>query len=275
LVEQELQFSGYKRAYSPVNFTLTCSLQCDRMKVFIGTAVLLSLVVVAAPDVHVTKETASEDKMSEMKREWLGNFCKEECNKLKCQNFHPVPANEQCICMSCDLGDVGQLAELGPESSKDPEGHGKPRMRNVLLNVTTANPTIDGKMLPIGENHNMTLTNATCNLECSRLDCTHFTASEKIDNCLCHNCDLEVGKRSTGQDIGRSNRNKQGSSSNCQDCHLDRDHRRRKVRSHICTGGWWWRRRCYYRNIGIGSCGGNAGDTSSPDFGGCSTSNNG
>jgi hypothetical protein len=71
-----------------------------------------------------------------------GNFCKGECNKLKCQNFHPIPANGQCICMSCDMGDVGQLAEPGPKTSKDPEGPGKLRMRDVMLNVTaTTNAT--------------------------------------------------------------------------------------------------------------------------------------
>jgi hypothetical protein len=124
------------------------------MKVFIGTAVLLSLVVVAAASpADVTNETVSEDKMMEMKREWFGNFCKGECNKLKCQNFHPIPANGQCICMSCDLGDVGQLAEPGPEASKE----GQLRMRNVMLNVTTTNPTFDEKMMCTGENQTMTL----------------------------------------------------------------------------------------------------------------------
>ena len=70
------------------------------------------------------------------------------------------PANGQCICISCDMGDVGQLAEQGPETSKDQKGrHGKPRMRNVMLNVTATklNPTFDGKMMRTGQNQNMTL----------------------------------------------------------------------------------------------------------------------
>ena len=67
------------------------------------------------------------------------------------------PAIGQCICISCDMGDIGERAELGPETSKDLEGYRKLRMRNVILNVTATNPTIDRKMLPIGENQNMTL----------------------------------------------------------------------------------------------------------------------
>jgi hypothetical protein len=273
------------------------------------------VVVAAASPADVTNETVSEDKMMEMKREWFGNFCKGECNKLKCQNFHPIPANGQCICMSCDMGDVGQLPEPGPEVSKDLEGHGKPRMRNVMLNVTTTNSTFDGKMLRTGENENTTLMNATCNLECGRLDCTHFTANEKTDNCLCHNCDLELGKSSTGQDSG-GNRDKRLSLI-FDDCgYWDyswdyyyyryrygywrscpyRSVRRSRTRSrYTCTRasyyikwyGYIYWNRCYYEtytayyyasvcncsaNILTETCGGNAGSTSSPNFG-CSISN--
>ena len=55
------------------------------------------------------------------------------------------------------MRDAGQLAEPGSQTSKD-QGrhmHGKPRMKNVMLNLTTANLTFDGKMLSTGENHNM------------------------------------------------------------------------------------------------------------------------
>ena len=42
---------------------------------FTGTVVLLSLVVVAAAaPADVTNETISEDKMMEIKREWLGKL---------------------------------------------------------------------------------------------------------------------------------------------------------------------------------------------------------
>jgi hypothetical protein len=186
------------------------------------------------------------------------------------------------------MGDVGQLAEPGPKTSKDPEGPGKLRMRDVMLNVTaTTNATFDGEMLPIGENQNMTFMNATCNLECSRLDCTHFTASTKTDNCLCHKCDLEVGKSSTEQDSG-GNRDKRQSSFNCWDrryrrlCRYKRVLRSRITSRHVCVWIPWYGYYCYYRyyiiyyyvlecdcsgNIVTTKCGGNAGSTSSLDFG--------
>ena len=45
------------------------------MKVFTGTAVLLSLLVVAAASpADVTNETSSEDNLMEMKREWLSEL---------------------------------------------------------------------------------------------------------------------------------------------------------------------------------------------------------
>ena len=114
-----------------------------------------------------------------------------------------------------------------------------------------------------------------------------FKCSEKIDNCLCHNCDLDMGKSNTGQ-VSGGNRDKRQSwyGLGCGYWHYKYNIwipcpygsvRRPTIRKrYTCTRTVWYINRCYVEyyiyyyddyvcdcpvNIAIETCDGNSGDT--------------